>query len=98
MEKRTAGVVAVIITTLTCGLPGLVTLCAGLLGIYGAYLPEVGFTQADRTGATILLIGAGCLGFAGILVPILVAFFTLRQPKLAPLSAEDINKPIPPPG
>ena len=98
MDKRTAGVVAVIVTTLTCGLPGLVILCAGLLGMYGVYLPETGFTQSDRTGAIILLIGAGCLGIVGILVPILVAFFTLRQPKPEPPSAEDLNKPIPPPG
>ncbi len=98
MDKRNAGIIAVIVTSLTCALPGLVMLCAGVLGIFGVYLPDAGFTEADKIGAIVILIGALCLGAAGILVPILVGLFTLRQPKAEALAPEDVNKPIPPPG
>ena len=101
MDKRTIAVIAILITTFTCGLPGIIILCVGMLGVLGVYLPDAGVTFADnaeRTGTLVILVGAACLGIFGILVPILVAIFTLRKSPSKPLTAEDLNQPLPPPG
>jgi hypothetical protein len=100
MDKRSTAVIAILLTTLVCGLPGIVILCAGMLGVLGVYLPDTDLTftgNAERIGTLAVLVGIGCLGIAGILIPILVAIFTLRKPPPKPLTPEDLNQPIPPP-
>lgn len=100
MDKRTTAVIAIFVTTFACGLPGIVVLCAGMLGLLGVYLPDTDLTftdNAERIGTLAVLVGVACLGIAGILVPILVAIFTLRKPPDRSLSPEELNQPIPPP-
>jgi hypothetical protein len=99
MDKRTVNIIAIVGTTLLCGLPGLSLLCLGLLGVFGVYIPDSTVEFADnveRTGTLFVLFSVACLGVAGILTPILVAVFMLRQPKVK-LPPVDINAPLPPP-
>ena len=40
MEKKTTSIIAVIATTLLCGLPGFMGICMSLMAILGAFLPD----------------------------------------------------------
>jgi len=98
-EKRTYAIIAVVATTLLCALPGLALLCMGILASVGVAIPDTGMVGTERTTVVVAVILMGCTGILGILVPILVAVFTLRRPPTPkePPKPVDLNEPIPPP-
>jgi len=98
MDKRTAGIIAIVATILLCGLPGLVTICLGMLGMVGIFAPSPGqeLTSSEKTPTMIFLVLMVLCSVVGILIPILIAIFTLRKPKSLP-EVIDLNEPIPPP-
>ena len=78
MDKRTTGIISVVITSILCGLPGLAGLCIGPLSIFGSQLSDNGLDQeaanmALGTGIMIL-----CLSIIFIAIPVAVGFLTLR--------------------
>lgn len=105
MDKRTGAILAIVLTSLLCALPGLAGLCLGSLGLVGVNIPDFGavLDAGEKTGAVVLLaLMAGC-GILGILTPVLIAVFTLRSPKKDAFFASeppkvDPNEPLPPPG
>ncbi len=97
-DKRNIAIIAVIATTVLCALPGLALLCMGILASLGVAIPETDL-GTERTTVLVTVITMACVGILGILVPILIAVFTLRgkpAPKVPPKPL-DPNEPIPPP-
>ncbi len=101
---KKAGIIATILTSIFCGLPGLALACFGLVGALGSQMP--GFTQPPGTsfGDTALgiamFIGGGILL---ILIPIVLGIITLvtrrkaaSVSRAAPAPAQSQGSYIPP--
>lgn len=93
MDKKTIGIIAVIMTSLLCGLPGLAGLCIGPLSIFGSQVSDSSLDQADANLALGLGIAMVCLSLVFIAIPVLVGFFTLGKKRQKP--SPDIGGPIP---
>jgi hypothetical protein len=90
MENKTTAIVATLITTLLCGIPGLTSLCLGVvITLAGPVF--------DTPNSDLLLISAFvCLGIIFITIPIVVGILTFRKrPSKTPKFNPD--EPIPPP-
>jgi len=96
MEKRTAGIIATVVTVLLCGCPGFFMVCWGAIAALVSFIPGADIDiggSSDPTTALISGFGALCLGVVFVAIPIVVGFFTLRKkPEALPISDE----PIPP--
>jgi hypothetical protein len=79
MDKKTIGIISVILTSLLCGIPGLAGLCFGSMAVLGSLLPDNGIDPADTTLLMVTVIGMLCLSLVFIAVPIVVGFLTLGQ-------------------
>jgi hypothetical protein len=93
MDNRTKGIIATVAAVLLCGCPGLFACLFGALGAVGApvttELNGINNTAPmPPTTAYVLL----CLGLIFIVIPIVVAFFTLRSKPVAKTTGE----PTPP--
>lgn len=93
MDNRTKGIIATVAAVLLCGCPGLFLCIFGGLAAAGApvttELNGISNTgPVSPTTAFVLL----CLGVLFILIPIAVAFFTLRNKPAAMKPGE----PMPP--
>ena len=65
MEKKTTKILAVIVTTLLCGLPGFIGTCMSLMALLGASLPDSGIPRDEvmlvfASSATILGMSLIC--------------------------------------
>lgn len=82
MDKKTAGMVGLVISILFCGLPGLCGLCFGsmftIIGLVPGAEVDI-FGSSEPRAAITAGLGALCLSFIFIVIPILVWFFTLRK-------------------
>jgi hypothetical protein len=77
MDKKTAGIIAVVATSIICGFPGLAGLCLGALVLIGNFLPDSSVDPADMnlvTGSGIFII---CLSLVFITIPIIIVYFTM---------------------
>ncbi len=97
MEKRTVGIIATVATVLLCGCPGLFGLCFGAISALAGFTPgsEIDlFGSSDPQSAIYTGIALLCVGLIGIVIPILVAYFTLirKRNEMAGVS----QTPIPP--
>jgi len=85
--KKTGGIIATILTSLLCGLPGLGLAGFGLLGLIGTQLP--GTTIQTSKGLQDALLG-GAIAIGGgiilMLIPLVVSILSLRK-KRAPAAA-----------
>jgi hypothetical protein len=99
MDKRSTGIIATVATVLLCGLPGLLSLCIGLVTAGVGFIPgaEIDmFGSNEPRSALFTGLGLLCLGVIAVAIPVAVGIFTLRKPPEAepgPVSDE----PIPPP-
>ncbi len=81
-NKRTRGIIATIITSLLCGLPGMIAVFLGLIGFYGTNTPD--FLQSGQNNVELTLKGLIFLIVVGLLLiafTALVGFLTLRKKK-----------------
>jgi len=92
MDKRTTGMLWVVITTLLCGLPGLAAFCFGSLAFVGVFIPDTSVDPADKSLVIGTSIGMVCLGFAFLAIPIVIGYFTHRK-ELSKLF--EIDEPLP---
>lgn len=98
MDRRTIRIVAMLVASFLCGLPGLVCLCLSLsLAVMSqdpTWQSESAGNISARTGSTIGLIGS-CMGILFITIPVIIAlvYFRRRTPNPALANAE----PLPPP-
>ncbi len=70
---KKAGIIATVLTSLLCGLPGLALACFGLVGAIGSQLP--GYTYSSGTGIQDTALGAAIFiggGILLVLIPIVV--------------------------
>lgn len=80
MDKRTTGIVATIVTVVLCACPGFFALCFGLTTALASQTPGA---EIDIFGSNDpqMALGMGvvllCLGIIAIIIPIVVAYFTL---------------------
>ena len=102
MDKKTVGLIATIGTALLCACPSIFLCIWGIIGISGAPIDQTfnGQTTSEpmSSGLAIALI---CLSLIGLLIPVAVGFFTLRnKPEDGIIDAEPIvsvsDEPIPP--
>ncbi|MHB8776796.1 MAG: protein kinase domain-containing protein [Anaerolineales bacterium] len=80
-NKRTGGIIATIITSLLCGLPGVIAVFLGLMGFYGTKTPD--FLQSGQDVELTLkgLVFLIVIGLLSIAFTALVGFLTLRKKK-----------------
>lgn len=97
MERRTGLIVAVVVTALLCGIPGvLAILCAGVVSFTAVDPgPSVGLFERPVGWA----LGLVCVGALAILIPLIVGAYAIRerqreQPKFVDV---DFDEPVPPP-
>ena len=79
MKRNTGAIVATILTSLLCGLPGLLLACLGIFVAFGAQLPDyaqVGGNQQDAMLTLVLFLGIGMILIA---IPVIVGIITLRK-------------------
>ena len=79
MDKKTIGIITVVITSILCCLPGLVGLCLGSLAFMGAVLPSSGLPAEDTTlviGSSIMILG---LSLIFIAIPIGIGIWFWRS-------------------
>jgi len=97
MDKRTGGIIGLVVTILFCGLPGLCGLCAGPLYMVIGLIPgsEIDIFGSSEPGAAIGF-GAGtlCLSVLFVAIPVAIWYFVLRE---KPTSDEVIeyDEPMP---
>jgi hypothetical protein len=102
MDKRTAGIVATVVTTVLCACPGLFAICFGAVAIPVSFVPGAQIDIAGRNDPqaafTAGIVGL-CLGLIFIAIPIAVGYFTLRNRPAASevISAPSYSPTTPPP-
>ena len=103
MDKKTVGIIATLGTTFVCACPSIFLCIWGIIGISGAPIDTTGFdgqtsSQAMAPGLGFALL---CLSLIGLLIPVAVGFFTLRNKDedgvidAAP-AAPVVDEPLPP--
>ena len=102
MEKRTIGIIATLGTAFICACPSIFLCIWGIVGISGMPIDQTfnGQTTSEpmSTGLGFALL---CLSLIGLLIPVAVGFFTLRnKPEDGVIDAEPVatvsDEPIPP--
>jgi len=90
MDNKNLGIVAIIITVLLCGIPGLASLCLGALVAIGRPIFD------DNRYDLPFILGLLCMGVIFIAIPVVVGLLTLRNrdPKKPTFSPDE---PLPPP-
>lgn len=82
MDRRTTGIIATLVAVLLCGCPGVLGLFMGALFSVIAYIPGADidvFGGQDPQAALNFGIGALCVGFLLLLIPVIVGVVTLRR-------------------
>ncbi len=90
MQNKNLGIAITIVTVLLCGLPGLLSLCAGSLVAI-----NVLFLEGSRSDTSIGL-GLICASAFLIAIPIVVGILIFRKRSPALVAIPD-DEPIPPP-
>ncbi len=82
MDKKQIGLIATVVTALCCGLPGCFSLCLGATFAIVGVIPNSNIDIAgssDPKAAIGLGIFMLCGGIVFLVIPIVLAFFTLRK-------------------
>ncbi len=94
MKTKTGGIIATLATLLLCGAPGLILFFMGAAGFTSP--PPPGSRQSAVIGAYAAIAGFMCVGLLLMLIPPVVAFFTLRR-KSTPVPAQPAAAYMPTP-
>ena len=84
MEKRTVGIIGLVITILLCGLPGLCGLCAGPIFVFAGLVPgsDIDIMGSSDPGAAIAYgIGTLCISVIFVAIPIVIGFLMFLTDK-----------------
>jgi hypothetical protein len=81
MEKKTSGIIAVVVAALLCGVPGLAGLCIGPLAIFGSLLPESELASSEGSVVIISGIAMICVSLVFIGIPIVIGILTFGEQK-----------------
>jgi hypothetical protein len=91
MDKKTVGIIGLVVAILFCGLPGLCGLCMGPLYAIIGLIPgsEIDiFGSGDPGSAIGFGIGTFCVSVLFVAIPVLVWYFAIRN---KPAEAETIE-------
>ncbi len=97
MNSKTGAIIATVATVLCCGLPGCLSVCAGLLFALAGVAPGSGIDTgnpdpASNIGTGLLML---CTGVIFVIIPVATGFFSLRgRPQEIPANFD--NSPLPP--
>ncbi len=75
MDKKTSSIVAIVVATLLCGLPGFLGVCMSGMAIIGALLPDSGIPQDEvilLTASSLTITG---LGLICMVIPVGIGFW-----------------------
>jgi hypothetical protein len=102
-NKKTTGIIATIVAVLLCGCPGLLALFMGATFAVVSQVPGAEIDLAGRTDPAAALntgLGLLCLGGLFVLIPVVVAFLTLRRRPAAgaQVYTPPPDEPVPPAG
>jgi len=95
MNRNTA-LIATIASAVLCGCPGLFACFFGVIMAGVSQMPDANidiFGSDDPTAALIFGLATLCIGFALVVIPVAVGFFTLRRAS----ASADAMPPAPPP-
>jgi hypothetical protein len=92
--KKTGAIVATILTSLFCGLPGLILAGIGLLGIMPGSAPQSSSAFQDTLLGGVLFIGGGIVL---ILIPVIVGILSFRNKKVSEVATPASVKASPQP-
>lgn len=90
MDKRTAGIIGLIVSILLCGLPGLAGLCLGPLVILSSQIPDNEISPADARISLITGIVFVIFSLVLIAIPIVIGIFTSGKLKQKPVIVEGV--------
>jgi hypothetical protein len=93
MEKKTIGIITVIITTCLCCLPGVMGLCLGSLSLIGSLIPDPSVPSEDIAliaGSSIMILG---VSLVFITIPIGVGIWTWYSHKSDTAIMEQLSIP-----
>ena len=93
MDKKTIGIIALVVSILCCALPGLVGFCSGAVFVLVGTIPgsEIDiFGSSDPSAAIGVGVAALCVSLIGILLPIVVGFTMLREKKPKLVDMEEV--------
>jgi hypothetical protein len=91
MDKKTVGIIGLVVAILFCGLPGLCGLCMGPLYAIIGLIPgsEIDiFGSSEPSSAIGYGIGTFCVSVLFVAIPVLVWYFAIRK---KPAAAEVIE-------
>lgn len=98
MDKKTGGMIGLVVAILFCGLPGLCGLCMGPIYAIVGLMPNSNidiFGSSEPSAAIGMGIAMLCVGIVFVAIPVAVWYFVLRK---KPVAAEDVveyDEPIP---
>ena len=97
MDKRTVGIIGLVVAILFCGMPGLCGLCVGpffaIIGLIPGSNIDV-FGSSDPGSAITFGITTMCVSVIFVAIPVLVWYFALRN-KPAEAEVIDYDAPMP---
>jgi hypothetical protein len=96
MDKKMIGIIALIVTILFCGLPGLCGLCGGPLFVIVGLIPgaEIDiFGSSDPKAAIAYGIGTLCVSVLFIAIPVVIGYLTLRKKSAAVATETESDLP-----
>ncbi len=100
MEKKTAGIIATVVTVLLCGCPGLIGLCLGATSALASFIPNANidvFSSNDPRIALYTGLAIFCLSLFLVMIPIVVGVATLRNKPTEVTTTSTSEEPLPPP-
>jgi hypothetical protein len=92
MNKKTTSIIAIIVTTLICGLPGFAGLCLSMMAVMGALVPDTSVSP-DEVGLVLASSAAiAGLSLLCLAVPVGIAIWAWwsRKPPTVDLGGEPI--------
>ncbi len=93
MDKKTQGIIATVVTSLLCGLPGLCMLCFDPVSMIVGAIPEseIDIFGRSEPGAAIGFgIATLCVGVIFIAIPIVVGLLMLREKPEDVIEGEEV--------
>jgi hypothetical protein len=95
-QNQTAAIIAIVVTVIFCGCPGVFAMLFGATSMFASMIPGADIDiigSSDPRSATVMGAIVCLAGLIFVAIPIVIAVITLRR-KAAP---QEWDAPIPPP-
>jgi hypothetical protein len=95
-DNKTAAIIAIVVTVIFCGCPGVFAMLFGATSLFASIIPgaDIDVIGSSDPRSAMVMGAIGCLvGLIFVAIPIVVGVVTLRRKAVPPMPEE----PIPPP-